>query len=946
MRIAVAGRRDESGMSPAKFRPGVSTVDPTLAGRLAELALLHSELGAVGAGRPRLVIVEGPAGVGKTALVGRFLSEAGELRTLRATGEEVEALLPYGVIAQLVRAARVDVPEVLSGLRAPGSRSRDPISVGAGLVELLGTLQNGPPVGLVIDDAQWADRPSLQALLFALRRLEADRVLTLISTRDSIPGELLEGMHRLVTHGGGQLVRLPGLDAAAIRELGILMGFEHLSARTAERIREHTQGGPLHVRALFEELPLEALEQPADAPLPSPRNFSALVLGRLAGCAPETQQLVIAAAVLGLRCPLSLAGELTELADPFPALEQAMAARLLEVHGDLHHGVIAFPHPLVRAAVYHDLGPVRRTGLHARAAALVRDEASSLRHRVAAARGEDAALAADLSAFARREAGHGAWASAADALLSASRMGPTGPDRDERLLRAVECMLNGGDVTGASAHAQVIADLPTSPRRDYVLGSLAGMTGRPQDAEPLLVGAYELCDLGSQGGLAADIAGHLAHLSLTRGKGSEAATWAARALDAAGDGPLVPDALSSRITGLAFSGRISEALAAGASLPDPSIDIDQASVDGYTGRGYARFIDDDLLGARADLEPISIVFRRRGPAYLAVAALLLLSHVEYRSGSWDDATLHGELASSIGEDTDQFWLLSGAHLGACAPLAARGEFEAARAHADAAGHVAAIVGSEFVGSAFAAMASAHVARACGDDQGVARALEALRPLEEVEVLREPGIVGWQELYADALVSLGRLSEAEAVLAPYENRATERARRSAMAGAARVRARLEAARGQRDHAASSFSASLTHLEGLHIPFERALTELEYGGLLRREGRRTAASAQLRAAHDGFSRLSARPFLERCDRELEACGLAPARRRQVEPNRLTPREVAVARLVASGKRNREIANELVVSVHTVEFHLVNVFGKLGIKSRSALVAAMLAPPDQTS
>jgi DNA-binding CsgD family transcriptional regulator len=180
--------------------------------------------------------------------------------------------------------------------------------------------------------------------------------------------------------------------------------------------------------------------------------------------------------------------------------------------------------------------------------------------------------------------------------------------------------------------------------------------------------------------------------------------------------------------------------------------------------------------------------------------------------------------------------------------------------------------------------------------------------------------------------------------PYDTLATARDRRCAMAGAARVHARLDAARGSRDVALTRFAAGLTHLEGLHVPFERALMELEYGSLLRREGRRAAAFAQLRAAHDGFARLSARPFQERCDRELAACGLAPAKRRQLEPNRLTPREVAVARLVASGKSNREIASELVVSVHTVEFHLVNVFGKLGIRSRSALVAAMLAPTDQ--
>jgi DNA-binding NarL/FixJ family response regulator len=127
----------------------------------------------------------------------------------------------------------------------------------------------------------------------------------------------------------------------------------------------------------------------------------------------------------------------------------------------------------------------------------------------------------------------------------------------------------------------------------------------------------------------------------------------------------------------------------------------------------------------------------------------------------------------------------------------------------------------------------------------------------------------------------------------------------------------------------------------MPFERALTELEYGSLLRRAGKRSAAASQLRAAREGFSVLAARPFVERCDRELAGCGLAPAKRRHVEPNRLTPQESSVARLVASGKSNREIASELVVSVNTIEYHLTNVYGKLGIRSRSGLVAAMLRP-----
>ncbi|MGH7748765.1 MAG: helix-turn-helix transcriptional regulator, partial [Candidatus Dormibacteria bacterium] len=387
-------------------------------------------------------------------------------------------------------------------------------------------------------------------------------------------------------------------------------------------------------------------------------------------------------------------------------------------------------------------------------------------------------------------------------------------------------------MTGAAALAEAIRRVDPSPHRDYVLGSLALISGRREEAERLLVGAYELGDAGTEPRLVADIAGQLANLCLTRGKGGETAMWAARALDCGQGMSLLSTALTCRVIGLAFAGRVAEGLAAVASLPDAPAELDLISADGYLGRGYAHYITDDLAGACADLVPIAALFRRRGPAYLAVAALQTLSWVEYRLGTWDDAILHGGLAASIGEDTDQSWLLSSAHLGACAPLAARGEWEAAQLHADAACAAAAVVGLEFASTGFAAMAVAHIARARGDHAGVVRALEVLLPLETVEVLGEPGILGWQELYAEALVNLGRLDAAESVLVPHEELAAARDRRSAMAGAARVRGTLESARGRRDAAAAAFAFGLEQLEGLEMPFERALTELEYGGLLRR------------------------------------------------------------------------------------------------------------------
>ena len=110
------------------------------------------------------------------------------------------------------------------------------------------------------------------------------------------------------------------------------------------------------------------------------------------------------------------------------------------------------------------------------------------------------------------------------------------------------------------------------------------------------------------------------------------------------------------------------------------------------------------------------------------------------------------------------------------------------------------------------------------------------------------------------------------------------------------------------------------------------------MLRRAGQRRAAAAQLQAAHERFAALGARPYLERCERELNACGLTPAKRRGFDPSKLTAQELAVARLVAAGMSNRQVAAELFISIKTVQFHLTHIYAKLGIRSRTELAANM--------
>ena len=234
-----------------------------------------------------------------------------------------------------------------------------------------------------------------------------------------------------------------------------------------------------------------------------------------------------------------------------------------------------------------------------------------------------------------------------------------------------------------------------------------------------------------------------------------------------------------------------------------------------------------------------------------------------------------------------------------------------------------------------ALAAAELAWARGDPGAV---LAALAPVRDIPPPRhgidEPGFWPWPHLYADALISEGRLAEAADFLAPHEALAAERERRSSIARLARVRGRLEAASGRLDEAEAAFQHGLDQLDGLPLPFERALTELAHGQMLRRRGRRRAAMSRLVSARERFTALGASPFVERCDDELAGSGLTPSKRSDLDPARLTRQELAVATRVATGMSNREIAADMVLSVKTVQFHVGNIYSKLGVRSRLQL------------
>jgi DNA-binding CsgD family transcriptional regulator len=907
-------------------------MDRTFVGRRTELAMLRRGLDEASQGYPEIIVMEGPAGIGKTALLTEFLEGVDRRRILRASGEELEQDLPFGIAEQLFTEASASLPDWLDGPEQVAGTS-DLIRIGGAIAELLGRRQADGVVVLAVDDIHWGDAVSLQALALGLRRLRDDKVLTLLSMRDGAVEGLPGGLQRLVTGARGARLRLTGLHHREIRALGAAMGVGWLSGRAAARLHHHTGGNPLHARTLLEELPGDSFQN-IGQPLPAPRSFRLLVLGRLATCHPSTRDLVMAASVFGTRCPLELARRLAQIDDPLPALDQAIAARLLEERPTATERLVAFPHPLVQSAIYHDLGPVRRAALHARAAMLAEDERAMLRHSIAAAQGTDPSLAAKVADLADRQAATGSWLPAADNLLAAARLSAVRVTRERFALQAIEHLLLAGSTSEAATIARSISTFAAGSRRDYILGRLALVEGRQADARARLSAAWDRRGVAGEGELTAAIAEQLALLELTQLNGEEATVWARRALEAAPAGAAVPsNRLDILAIALAISGKPAEALAVTASLPTVPAVAGPERLDGLVGRGAVRLWTDDLPSARRDLALAAAAYRqRRGPLPFGPLALAFLAESEYRLGAWDDAIAHAKLAVSTSIDADQSWPVAISSAIAAFALAGRGALETAEAHLRLARTFLRSLDAA-TATAYVATAEAVVASVADDQRGV---VAALRPLTAINQsgLTEPGLLPWRELYVEALARLGAYATAESVLQDLEVSAARRARRSSLAGAARARGNLEAARGRPDLAEAAFVDGLDQLAVLPMPFDRGLLETAYGRLLRRVGRRAAAVAQLEAARAEFARLNARLLLDRCDQELRACGRTSAKRRTRPISRLTPQELAVSRLVASGMTNRQAADNLVVSIKTVEFHLRNAFSKLEVESRTQL------------
>ena len=885
-------------------------------GRGPEVAWLEQRLRAAASGSPQTVVVDGPPGIGKTALVDAFASRLDPAHLLRASGDEDETSLPFGLVHQLVGPLAEEWD--------------DPFVAGADLLRLLDARSEAPTVFLV-DDAHLADPVSLRALSFALRRLRADRVLAVFCVPDHVVARLPAGLVRLASASDNHL-HVGGLSEPEVAELVRAAGHE-APTRSVVRLRRHTGGNPLHLVALLREAPEAALTL-GPAALPAPQSFARVVLGQLAGLGDAAQALARAASVLPDDAPLPLVAGVAGLDADDPATTEA--AELLDRSGlvrcrDAGAGwTLRFGHPLVRATVHDDSGPATRSALHARAAGRLTGE-EALLHRVAAGAGNDPDLSDALAAFAEDTLQAGRTGRAAELMLTAARAAPPGPRTDERLLEALNLFLMDGDIGSAKELEGTLGGLAPTAQRLYLRAKVAWLAGRPTDAEDLALQAWDReGELGGhdRGGLAAI----LAQLCNLRGDGAAAATWSDRALALGLPPDLVDSTEAARAVGLTLAGQVHLAVAALDGLP-----TDAATVASHghrlTARGALRLATDDVAGAAADLGLVCEVGEPLWPQRMV--AMGVLAELDYRAGRWDESLALAEQAVSLAEDGEQEWVLGYLHCTAVLTTAARGSWAEAESHLDAARQLVERLGDPAT-FAVHANATVHLA-ACRDDAATAVEIgEQLYALGGPPV-REPGFLEWPGQYVGALVELGRTADAVEVLAELEEPARARESRSRLAVLARVRGELATA--QRDHSSArdAFEESVRLGEGVAPVLEQALAQASYGRFLRRRGERRAAVARLEDARDRLASLGAAPFLRRCEEELAACGARPGERPQRGLAVLTPQEQMVTGLACTGLTNAEIARRLVLSTKTVSYHLGNVYTKLGVHSRAQLVAA---------
>ena len=881
-----------------------------LRGRETEQSAIAALLDEAWTSRGGALVLRGPAGIGKSALLADALAGAEGMLVLRTQGIQSESDLAFSALHQLLRPVahltdRLN-PNQATALRVgfgerPAGRRNDRFLVYSATLGLVAEAAETRPVLCVVDDAQWLDEGSANALLFTARRLGVERVAMLFAAREQEEREF-EGP-------GIPTLPVSGLSASAAQALLEESTPGRVDARVTEALLEATQGNPLALVELPAALTAAELsgEEPLPGSLPVTEGVARAFLGRVRRLPAPAQTFLLVAAAEG-------SGELSVIQQAgvavgcdAEALGSAEASGLVQIH----RGRLNFRHPLVRSSVYDAASTPERWAAHAALADALTDHGQLDRrawHRAAAAAGPDSATADELEQVAERAAelttavelgARRRWRAAEQARLAGHHR------RALRLLDAARSMTEEplllADVSLIRGAVELVSGSTGSAERVLLKAARDVQSADPGRALQLLVVAAQAAALADHSDAGVEI-GRLA-AALPRGSA-----------------PL-EEFFSDLLVGCGhyLSGDLAASLEPLRHAVEAASDFEESMLLTWGSRA-AYYLGDDEEAFRLDARAVSLA-RAAGALGDMLPPLQRLVLSEILLGHWSSAAAHGGEAARFARETGQPNMAS-LPTGWLALLAAyRGDTK------DLDGHLAAaeelLPRHPMVVAQDALLWARAVSEATTGEPGVA--------VEHLRRVISPGISLLSSLDRVVIaVQAGLDDQAGEWLSPLVRFAETT---GAPWAGARV-AHCQALLGATDDAVAHYERSLEHHRRSHRPFERARTELGFGELLRRSGRRVDARSHLRTAVTTFDDLDAQPWAERARHELRASGEKIRRAPPTAAAQLTAQELQVTKLVAAGLSNRQVAAQLFVSPRTVDFHLRNVFNKLGVTSRSQL------------
>ena len=907
-----------------------------LFGRERESARIDEVLDAAREGRSGALVVRGEAGIGKSALLNAAMERADDMQVLLALGVESEVDVAFSGLHELLRPALTSI-DAIPDTQAVALRSALALSAGAvaerlavfgGALSLLAAVAEKQPLLCVIDDAHWLDEASAAAMTFVARRLDSDGIAMLFGVRDP---EI-----RTLAAPGIPELRLGGLDRAASRQLLETQLPADAGSAVAEQLIEVSLGNPL---ALI-ELPsgLTASQLAGRGPLDEPVRTGTAVehgfLRRLAQLPNSTQRalLVVAASDAGeLR---ALVRALAVLGLDSQSLEPAEQAGLVTLAS-----TVDFCHPLARSAIYGAADESERSEAHGALAVAAEAAGESDRrawHLAASTRVPDERIASALIEAAESARRRGGVWSEARALERAARLTPDRRQRASRLLRAGVAARRAGRMERADMLLQEAAETGLDTReRAYAQERRAYIKheqGKMAEALELMLGGAEEVE-GEDPRAAATLLTNAATVLQHELDIPTADALAERAWRLAGPGA-IDDAELCHIVSFqrVLSGQVPEAMKLAwrtAELVEDDLEgrvvvADAAGTLLYAGEHGA---------ARRLLERAVAANRRAGALGDLGYALHVYAQADWYDGRLQRAYGHALEAVQIVEELGTPQTLDDCLARLALFEAVLGRESDSREHGQRALESTLRLGDR-KNEVRARSALGMLALVTADGEA---AVAQLAPA--VAALKAGGVGNPNQFRAhpdlvEAYARLGRWDDARAVVASLERQARATGISWALGAAMRCRAVVADADAE---AEAAFHEALRFHESAGA-FEHARTELCFGEQLRRRGRRRDARVHLGTALEAFEGSGATPWAERARTELRASGLTPRRRQRAGRDQLTPQELQIARLVAEGKTNRDVAATLFITPKTVEFHLTRVYRKLEIHSRTELVRRM--------